>query len=57
MRQHTAKHDESRTQEYLYAAARGDTGQIQQVCLWVQDPVTRLSKSMKELTVGVLGYC
>ena len=33
VRQHTAKHDESRTQEYLYAAARGDTSQIQQVYL------------------------
>lgn len=31
VRQHTAKHDESRTQEYLYASARGDTSQIQQV--------------------------
>ncbi|DBA89172.1 TPA: hypothetical protein ACH3X1_016329 [Trebouxia sp. C0004] len=31
VRQHTAKHDESRTQEYLYAAARGDTSQIQQM--------------------------
>lgn len=35
VRQHTAKHDESRTQEYLYAAARGDTNQIQQVGLAV----------------------
>ena len=35
VRQHTAKHDESRTQEYLYAAARGDTSQIQQVGLAV----------------------
>lgn len=33
VRQQAAKHDESRTQEYLYAAARGDTNQIQQVCV------------------------
>ncbi|KAL3130260.1 hypothetical protein ABBQ38_008093 [Trebouxia sp. C0009 RCD-2024] len=31
VRQQAAKHDESRTQEYLYAAARGDTNQIQQM--------------------------
>ena len=31
VRQHTARHDENRTQEYLYAAARGDASQIQQV--------------------------
>ena len=35
--QHAAKqcNDERRTQEYLYAAARGDTSQIQQVQLSV----------------------
>jgi len=38
VRQHTAKHDESRTQEYLYASARGDTSQIQQVGLAVGFP-------------------
>ena len=40
VRQHTAKHDESRTQEYLYASARGDTSQIQQVQLTVTQAVT-----------------
>ena len=52
VRQHAAKHDESRTQEYLYAATRGDTSQVQQVrthrlvlwftqCLTVQTAVCR----------------
>ena len=43
VRQHAAKHDESRTQEYLYAATRGDTSQVQQV---------RHAKTCQELGVS-----
>lgn len=48
VRQQAAKHDESRTQEYLYAAARGDTNQIQQVCVGSQQSRCSLSRGQCE---------
>lgn len=43
VRQQAAKHDESRTQEYLYAASRGDANQIQQVCVGPQPFLSNFS--------------